>query len=83
MQRSAKDIRRGVIYVSVWVLIWGTLASIADAILLGRGAYETGTSGQALTFAAYGVAAVVLAYRYAPRYLSADQDSGDGTLPPT
>jgi hypothetical protein len=81
MQRSAKDIRNGVIYVSVWVLIWGTLASVADAILLGRGAYETGTSGQALTFAAYGVAAVVLAIRYSPRFLNADQeDSKDNKL---
>jgi hypothetical protein len=77
MQRSAQDIRRGVIYVSVWVLIWGTLASIADAVLLGRGAYDTGTSGQALTFAAYGVAAVVLAVRYAPRFLKSNQDTGD------
>jgi hypothetical protein len=83
MQRSSQEIRRGVIYVSVWVLIWGTLASVADAILLGRGAYETGTSGQALTFAAYGVAAVVLAFRYAPRYLHADQNGGDPSQPPS
>jgi hypothetical protein len=77
MQRSARDIRNGVVYVSVWVLIWGTLASVADAILLGRGAYETGTSGQALTFAAYGVAAVVLAIRYAPRYLNTDAENSE------
>jgi membrane protein implicated in regulation of membrane protease activity len=77
MQRSATDIRNGVIYVSVWVMIWGTLASVADAILLGRDAYETGTYGQALTFAAYGVAAVVLAIRYAPRFLKADQEDSE------
>lgn len=52
---------QGVTYVSVWVLLWGTAASIADFVLLERGAYEAGTGGQAITFASYGVAAVVLA----------------------
>ena len=60
---------RGVAYVSVWVLLWGTAASLADTLLLQRAAYETGTAGQAVTFATYGVAAVVLAVRLAGRFL--------------
>ena len=28
---------KGVAYVSVWVLIWGTAASLADLVLLERG----------------------------------------------
>ena len=60
---------KGVAYVSVWVLLWGTAASIADAVLLERGAYATGTAGQAVTFASYGLAAVVLAVRLAGRFL--------------
>jgi len=60
---------KGVAYVSVWVLLWGTAASIADAVLLERGAYDPGTAGQAITFASYGIAAVVLAVRLSSRFL--------------
>jgi hypothetical protein len=64
---------RGVAYVSVWVLLWGTAASLADFVLLQRGAYATGTPGQAVTFASYGIASVVLAVRLAGRFLKQDQ----------
>ena len=63
---------KGVAYVSVWVLLWGTAASIADAVLLERGAYATGTAGQAINFASYGIAAVVLAVRLSGRFLKAE-----------
>lgn len=60
---------RGILYVSVWVLLWGTAASLADFVLLERGAYEAGTTGQAITFLSYGIAATVLAVRLAGRFL--------------
>ncbi|MCP9928732.1 hypothetical protein [Cyanobium sp. CH-040] len=60
---------RGVTYVSVWVLLWGTAASLADVVLLERGTYAAGTAGQAITFASYGIAAVVLAVRLSGRFL--------------
>jgi hypothetical protein len=60
---------RGIVYVSVWVLLWGTAASLADVVLLERGAYAAGTAGQAVTFASYGIAAVVLAVRLSGRFL--------------
>jgi len=60
---------KGVLYVSVWVMLWGTAASLADFVLLERGAYETGTAGQAITFVSYGVAAVVLAFKLSGRFL--------------
>jgi hypothetical protein len=60
---------KGVAYVSVWVVLWGTASSLADFVLLQRGVYEAGTSGQAVTFAAYGIAAAVLAVRLAGRFL--------------
>jgi len=63
---------RGVGYVSVWVLLWGTAASLADFVLLERGAYDAGTSGQAITFASYGIAAVVLAVKLSGRFLKTD-----------
>jgi hypothetical protein len=65
---------RGIAYVSVWVLLWGTAASLADAVLLQRGAYDPGATGQVVTFASYGVAAVVLAVRLAGRFLKPDGD---------
>ena len=64
---------RGVGYVSVWVLLWGTAASLADFVLLEREAYAAGSSGQAITFAAYGVATVVLAIRLAGRFLKEEE----------
>jgi hypothetical protein len=60
---------RGILYVSVWVLLWGTAASLADFVLLQREAYATGSSGQAITFVAYGLASVVLAVRLSKRFL--------------
>ena len=60
---------KGLTYVSVWVVLWGTAASLADFVLLQRGAYEAGSSGQMITFAAYGIAAAVLAVRLAGRFL--------------
>jgi hypothetical protein len=56
--------------VSIWVLLWGTGASVADAVLLERAAYEAGSLGQAVTFASYGMAAVVLAVRLSKRFLA-------------
>mgnify|MGYP003334311823 CR=1 FL=1 len=63
---------KGVLYVSVWVMLWGTAASLADAVLLDRGAYAVGTSGQAITFVSYGIAAVVLAVKLSGRFLRTD-----------
>lgn len=60
---------QGVAYVSVWVLLWGTAASLADFVLLERGAYDAGSLGQAFTFSAYGLAAAVLAVRLSARFL--------------
>ena len=71
---------RGITYVSVWVVIWGTVASLMDWRLLTGEVYETGTSGQAVTFIGYGAATVVMATRYAGRFLaSGDQQSSDRT----
>ena len=64
---------RGVVYVSVWVLIWGTASSLVDWLLLTRELYATASLGQAATFAGYGAAAVVLAVRLAPRFLPSEE----------
>jgi drug/metabolite transporter (DMT)-like permease len=64
---------RGVAYVSVWVLFWGTASSLADFVLLEREAYNIGSTGQAITFVSYGIATVVLAVRLAGRFLKTDE----------
>ena len=77
---SMNQTLRGITYVSVWVVIWGTVASLMDWMLLTGEVYETSSSGQAVTFIGYGAATVVMATRYAGRYLSpTDQQSSDGT----
>lgn len=60
---------RGVLYVSVWVMLWGTIASLIDWVLLTGELYSTGSFGQASTFVAYGTASVVLAVRLSGRFL--------------
>lgn len=64
---------RGVLYVSVWVVLWGTVASLIDWVLLAGEVYGPGSFGQASTFIAYGAATVVLAVRLSGRFLAHDE----------
>ncbi len=57
------------IYVSVWVVIWGTASSLVDWLLLHADLYKEGSFGQAATFIGYGAAASVLAVRLSSRFL--------------
>ncbi len=57
------------IYVSVWVVIWGTASSLVDWLLLQADLYQEGSFGQAATFIGYGAAASVLAVRLSSRFL--------------
>jgi hypothetical protein len=51
-------------------MIWGTIASLVDFALLGADLYDNGSLGQASTFASYGLAAIVLAWKLAPKFLN-------------
>jgi|TARA_B100000674_G_scaffold14922_1_gene10862 hypothetical protein len=70
---------RGVIYVSVWVVIWGTASSLVDWLLLNADLYQSGSFGQAATFIGYGAAASVLGVRLSNRFLFKTNEAGDGT----
>ena len=70
---------RGVIYVSVWVVIWGTASSIVDWLLLHADLYQEGSFGQAATFTGYGAAASVLAVRLSSRFLFNPQVDDEGS----
>ena len=39
-----------ILYISVWVIIWGSIASLIDFPLLKNGVYSEGALGQYLTF---------------------------------
>jgi hypothetical protein len=60
---------KGVMYVSVWVVLWGTAASLADFVLLERSIYPTGSIGQGITFLTWGMASAALAVRLSSRFL--------------
>jgi uncharacterized membrane protein len=75
---------KGVGYVSLWVLLWGTASSLVDWLLLNQEVYAAGSAGQVITFIGYGAACVVLAVRWSGRFLGASSDSAasDGEHPP-
>ena len=39
-----------ILYISVWVIIWGSIASLIDLPFLNNGIYKEGELGQYLTF---------------------------------
>tara|TARA_Y100000589_G_scaffold283319_1_gene281337 strand:+ start:7164 stop:7373 length:210 start_codon:yes stop_codon:yes gene_type:complete len=39
-----------ILYISVWVIIWGSIASLIDLPFLKNGIYNEGEIGQYLTF---------------------------------
>ena len=67
------------IYVSVWVVIWGTASSLVDWLLLNADLYQSGSFGQAATFIGYGAAASVLGVRLSNRFLFKTNEAGDRT----
>ena len=55
-----------------------SVASLMDWMLLTGDVYETASSGQAVTFIAYGAATVVLATRFSGRFLEgSDSETAD------
>ncbi len=69
---------RGMLYVSAWVVVWGTASSVVDWLLLGGEVYEAGSFGQVATFIGYGAACSVLAVRLSGRFLQSVDDQEDG-----
>ena len=65
------------IYVSTWVVIWGTASSLVDWLLLNADLYQEGSFGQAATFIGYGAAASVLGVRLSGRVLSGNSNAED------
>ena len=53
----------GVLYVSAWVVIWGTVGSLIDFPLLKLDVYLPGTLGQYITFFLTGLFSTLFAIR--------------------
>ncbi len=50
----------GVAYVSIAVIVWGTIGSLIDLPLLNTDVYSAGSVGQYITFSFTGLATTVL-----------------------
>ena len=50
-----------ILYISVWVIIWGSIASLIDLPFLKTGIYSEGDLGQYLTFSVTAMIAVIYA----------------------
>jgi len=49
------------LYISAWVIIWGSIASLIDLPFLKNGIYSEGELGQYLTFSFTAMIAIVFA----------------------
>ena len=49
------------LYISVWVIIWGSIASLIDLPFLRNGIYSEGDLGQYLTFSITAMIAIIYA----------------------
>ena len=49
MSKDSKNIKI-ILYISTWVIIWGSIASLIDFPLLKNGLYSEGEIGQYITF---------------------------------
>ncbi len=50
-----------VLYISVWVIIWGSIASLIDLPFLNYGIYKEGELGQYLTFSFTALISIITA----------------------
>ncbi len=60
----------GICYVSVWVVIWGTLGSLIDLPFLSSKIYTVGSIGQATTFIVTAFASIAISVWVYPKVLS-------------
>ena len=48
-----------ILYISVWVIIWGSVASLIDLPFLKNGIYSEGDLGQYVTFSLTAMVAII------------------------
>ena len=56
------------LYISVWVIVWGSVASLIDFPLLKNGIYNEGDLGQYMTFSLTALISILLAKNTAKNF---------------
>ena len=56
----------GFLYVSTWVIIWGTVGSLIDFPLLKNEIYVAGSLGQIITFLITGLISIIASITFFP-----------------
>ena len=60
MEKTTNKLRV-ILYISVWVIIWGSIASLIDLPFLKNGFYSEGDLGQYITFSLTAMVSVICA----------------------
>ena len=60
MEKTNKNIKV-ILYISVWVIVWGSIASLIDLPFLNNGIYKEGDLGQYLTFSITAIISIICA----------------------
>ncbi len=60
----------GFLYVSTWVIIWGTVGSLIDFPLLKNEIYVAGSLGQIITFLITGLISIIASINLFPKLIS-------------
>tara|TARA_Y100000589_G_scaffold325125_1_gene362489 strand:- start:200 stop:409 length:210 start_codon:yes stop_codon:yes gene_type:complete len=60
MEKSNNKIKI-ILYISVWVIIWGSIASLIDLPFLKNGIYSEGDLGQYFTFSITAMITIIYA----------------------
>ena len=58
---NTKNKIKVILYISVWVIIWGSIASLVDLPFLKNGLYEEGDLGQYFTFSITAMISIISA----------------------
>ena len=60
----------GICYVSVWVVLWGTIGSLIDLPFLNSEIYTQGSLGQFLTFSLTAILSILVGIWLYPKFLN-------------
>ena len=60
----------GFLYVSTWIIIWGTIGSLIDFPFLKADIYSAGSYGQVLTFSISGLFSTILGIFLFPKIIN-------------
>ena len=65
-----KNVFYGIMYVSILIIIWGTIGSLVDFQLLEKGIYQEGSIGQISTFLVAALITAIFGKFFFPQYSS-------------